>query len=119
MVFRGEYGRRSSHASLVPSTFTSQQSLCLLDQDPCGIASYLLAQQNGASGNDICARFPLGIDLSRGRSTPVRSPMILISPLSGSPCSTGGHLYDKTTGRPGASESGATAACLFATRRTT
>ena len=70
MVFRGEYGRRSSHARLVPSTFTSQQSLCLLDQDPCGIASYLLAQQNGAAGNDTCARFPLGIDLSRGTINP-------------------------------------------------
>ena len=55
MVFRGEYGRRSGHASLVSSTFTSQQSQRLLEQDPRGIVSYLLAQRNGPARNHICA----------------------------------------------------------------
>jgi hypothetical protein len=59
MVFRGEYGRRSGHASLVSSTFTSQQSQCLLEQDPRGIASYLVAQRNGPARNHTCARLSI------------------------------------------------------------
>ena len=55
MVFHGEYDRRYDQASLVSSIFTFPMSQRLVEQEPRGISSDLVVQQNPPANSHICA----------------------------------------------------------------
>ena len=117
MVLRGEYDRRSGHASLVSSTFTFQQSQRLFTQAPRGNSSYRTVHENRCIESRICTYACMRGSSHAGQNSPIHSPKIHLSPLSSPPYFSGGYLYEKKTGRPG-SDAGAMAPCQFATRRT-